>query len=125
MAVRTILIVEDDADLRRLFRTALVLEGYQVQEAENGFSALRLLDGISPPSLILLDLQLPIVSGDVVKQELAGQAHLRHIPVVIVTAVPGSHEHLEAACVLHKPITPEQLVRTVRSCLAAGAPSAT
>jgi CheY-like chemotaxis protein len=60
-----------------------------------------------------------------VRDELLAHAHLREIPVVVVTGLPGNHTDLQAHCVLHKPVDPEHLVRTVRSCLTSGAPSAT
>ena len=121
----TILIVEDDGDLRRMFRTALTIEGLHMLEAENGFAALLLLDRVPPPDLILLDLRMPIVSGETVKQELSAQAHLRDVPVVVVTAAPGSHDALQAKCVLRKPVDLEELIRVVRSCLISGSTSAT
>lgn len=122
---QTILIVEDDHDVRNLFRTALAIEGFNVLVAEHGFAALRLLDRVPPPDLILLDLRMPVMNGGVLMQELAGQAHLRHIPVVIVTATLGPHDALNAKCVLHKPVSMDDLVSTVRSCLISGATSAT
>jgi CheY-like chemotaxis protein len=125
MRPRTILIVDDDRDLRHLFRTALMLDSFGVLEADNGFAALRLLDAVPPPDLIVLDLQMPIINGEVVRQELAAQAHLRQIPIVVVTGTPGPHAHLDVNCVLYKPVQPDDLLRTVRSCLAAGSASAT
>ena len=118
---QTILIVEDDRDLRKMFRTALVLEGFEVLEAENGFNALWLLDRVLPPDLILLDLMMPVLDGRTVRNELAAQAHLRDIPIVVVTAEPGPHLDLDAACVLRKPVDPENLIRTIRLCLKSGA----
>lgn len=103
-----------------MFRTALKLAGYQVKEAGDGLEALRILDA-DPPDLVVLDLGLPLVSGHVVRQDIAAQAHTRHIPVVIVTGMSGHHERLEVACVLRKPVTPDQLVVTVHKCLASGA----
>src|SRR5690348_16284282 len=100
------MIVEDDADLRRMFRTALALAGYAVVESGDGLHALRLLDGSAPPDAVILDLGLPIVSGVAVRQEIAAQAHTRHVPVIVVTGEPGDHDRLEAACVLRKPVTP-------------------
>ena len=123
MAAQSILIVEDDVDLRHLFRTALHVEGFEVLQAGDGLNALRILDAIPPPSLIVLDLGLPLVSGRVVRDELLAQAHLRDIPVVIVTGEPGPHADLRAKGVLHKPVPPELLVRTVRTCLVSGATS--
>jgi CheY-like chemotaxis protein len=122
MAVRRrILIVEDDEDLRSLFRIALTLEGFEVQEAGDGLEALRQIDH-SRPDLVLLDLGLPLVSGTVVQQEIATHVFTRNIPVVIITASAMDLSDLHVKCVLRKPITPEELVRTVHSCLADGAP---
>ena len=117
---QTILIVEDDEDLRRLFRTALTLAGYDVQEAGDGLEALHKID-MAPPDLVVLDIMLPQVSGLVVKQEIAAQTMTRAIPIVIIT---GSNIDLPAdaaACVLRKPISPDKLVKAVQSCLASGA----
>jgi DNA-binding response OmpR family regulator len=89
-----VLIVEDDLDLRRMFKTALHFHGFEVLEAGDGLGALRALDrdGID---LVVLDLGLPVVNGHVVLQEVAAQAHTRDVPVVIVvtgitSVAPGS-----------------------------------
>jgi DNA-binding response OmpR family regulator len=121
IAVPIVLIVEDDPDLRRMFRTALTLAGFDVLEAGDGYGALNTIDQ-HPPDVIVLDLGLPAVSGHVVLQELAAKAHTRQIPVVVVTAMPGEHRYESAKCVLRKPIAPDRLVDTVRGCLAAGSP---
>ena len=117
--METILIVEDDADMRRMFRTALALAGYQVIEASNGLDAMRLLDA-DPPRAVVLDLGLPIMSGRAVRQEIAAHAHTRDLPVIVVTGQPGDHHDLDAACVLRKPVSPERLIRTVQTCIASG-----
>ena len=118
--MKTILVVEDDLDLRRMFRTALALEGYRVLEAGDGLDALRLLDG-HDIDLVVLDLVLPLVSGHVVLQDVAARAVTQNVPVVVVvTGSPGPHDDLQASCVLLKPVTPERLVQTVRRCLVAG-----
>jgi DNA-binding response OmpR family regulator len=113
-------VVEDDADLRRLYRTALTLAGFMVQDVSIGLDALRRIDA-EPPDLIVLDLLLPDISGVVIRQEIAAHAHTRNIPVVIVTGSNLDLKDLEVPCVLRKPVSPEELVRTVQSCLAAGA----
>jgi len=114
-----ILMVEDDVDLRRMFRQVLALEGYDVLEAGNGLEALHLLDAHIPDAVIL-DLGLPIISGSVVREEIAAHAHTQQIPIIVVTGQPGNHEALDVACVLRKPVTPERLIHTVQSCIAAG-----
>jgi CheY-like chemotaxis protein len=116
--VRTLLIVEDDADLRHLFRTALALAGYRVQEARDGLEALKLLD-CDPPDLVVLDLGLPIVTGLEVREEIAAHAHTRDIPVVVVTGSLVAPETLDVACVLYKPVKIDSLLQTVKSCLEA------
>ena len=121
--MRTVLIVEDDFDLRRMFRTALALAGFDILEAGDGLDALRVLDA-HRPDVVVLDLGLPIMSGEAVRQEIAAHAHTRQIPVVVVTGQPGTHEALDAACVLRKPISPDRLVHVVKSCVASSRGSA-
>lgn len=118
---RLVLIVEDDDDLRRLYVYDLSRAGYRTAQARSGFEALRLLES-EQPDLVLLDLGLPGLDGVVVRQELAAQAHTRHIPVVVITGGQGPHDHLEVACVLKKPVTMDRLLSTVRACLGSGAP---
>jgi DNA-binding response OmpR family regulator len=117
-----ILVVEDDADLRRMFRTALTLAGFAVHDVAVGIEALRYID-LEPPDLIVLDLMLPDMSGLVIRQEIAAHAHTRRIPIVVVTGTSVDLSSLDVACVLRKPVTPDELVRVVLSCLMTGAPS--
>ena len=119
---QTVLIVEDDTDLRRVYRQALSMAGYDVQEARSGFEALRTLDS-NPADIVVLDLALPGVDGFMVRHELSANAHTRQIPVVVVTGVTQGLEGLDVNCLLRKPVTPEDLVSVIRKCLAAGATS--
>lgn len=114
-----ILIVEDDEPLRRMVRHALTLAQYDVQEAGDGLAALRLLD-TDPPDAVILDLGLPIISGHAVRAEIAAHAHTRDIPVIVMTGSAGEHDGLGVACVLRKPVELDQLIRTVRECIASG-----
>ena len=120
---RTILVVEDDEDLRRLFRTALMLAGYDVLEAGDGLEALLRIDQ-TPPDLVVLDLVLPRLSGIAVQQEIAAQAVTRQIPVVVITGSGVDPSELQVACFLRKPVAPDQLVDVVASCLASGSAGA-
>lgn len=117
--VHTVLIVEDDSDLRQMLRTALAFAGYRVIEASDGLAALQTIDR-DPPHLVLLDLGLPVMTGAVVRQEIAAQAHTRNIPIVVITGEPGDHAALDVACVLRKPVIPDRVVAAVRRCIAAG-----
>jgi DNA-binding response OmpR family regulator len=112
---KTILIVEDDEDLRRMFRTSLLLEGFDVLEAGSGLDALAWIDR-EPPDLVVLDLMLPTVSGVAVRQEIAAHVLTRDIPVVVVTGTAMNVDQLDVECVLRKPIGPEALVAAVKRC---------
>jgi DNA-binding response OmpR family regulator len=118
---QTVFIVEDDTDLRKFYRHALSIAGFDVQEARGGFEALRNLD-LHPPDVIVLDLMLPGVDGFVVMQDLAAHAHTRSIPLVVVTGSAENLDHLDVTCLLKKPVSPEELVNVVRKCLSSGAP---
>lgn len=121
MALRkTILIVEDDDELRRMFKTSLLLEGFNVREAGDGLEALTQIDR-EPPDLVILDIMLPTLNGVAVRQEIAAHVLTRQIPVVIVTGSAMDVDHLDVECVLRKPVPPEQLVAAVRRCFARSA----
>jgi DNA-binding response OmpR family regulator len=122
MPRKRILIVEDDSHLRRMFRTALSLAGFDVDEAGDGLEALRIVEARAP-DLVVLDLTLRALDGLSVQQELAARALTSAIPIVIVTASTLPLDGVDVACILRKPVPPEELVRTVQQCLIAGAPA--
>jgi CheY-like chemotaxis protein len=115
----TVLIVEDDPAVRRMYRTALGFGGFNVVEAADGLTALHFLDQ-RRPDIVVLDLMLPTVNGLIVQQEIAAHAHTRDIPIVIVTGSDMCLDHVDVPCVLRKPISPDRLVDAVRSCLPTG-----
>jgi CheY-like chemotaxis protein len=82
---KTVLVVEDDPGARELLRCALEKEGWQVVEAANGQAGLDRLAGIRP-SLILLDLMMPVMDGFEFLQELSKRPLLHVAPVVVITA---------------------------------------
>ena len=116
---KRILVVEDDADLRRLFRMALGIAGYDVDEAADGIDALRIIEW-RVPDLVVLDLMLQRLDGQSVQQELAAHAITRNIPVVVVTGSSLEVSGVNVSCVLRKPVMPDQLVKTVRHCIVRG-----
>jgi DNA-binding response OmpR family regulator len=113
---RNVLLIEDDPNLRLMFRTALVLEGFNVREANDGLEALLVVEA-EMPDVIVLDLGLPRVNGKGVLSELSAHASTRGIPVVIVTASREPVEEVSSDCILRKPVEPDELVATVRRCL--------
>ena len=123
MRQKRILIVEDDGDVRRFYRTILSMAGYDVEEAGDGVEALRLIEN-NVPDLIVLDLVLRSLDGVSVQQELAAGSLTARIPIVVVTGSTIDTTALNVACVLRKPVTPEELVNTVKQCMASAAPAA-
>ena len=85
--MRTILVVEDDDDIREGVCDILRHEGYEVREAEHGKRALELLETMAgKPCLVLLDLMMPIMNGPELLQVLEETHRLASLPVVVVSA---------------------------------------
>ena len=108
----TVLVVEDDAQLARLYCTALMLRGIACSRVKDGASALRSIEQ-RRPSLILLDLNLPTVSGWSVLGELAANPTTRAIPVIVVTGVEPKPNLPHALVVLCKPCDPDHVAKVV------------
>src|SRR5262245_25349193 len=120
MVTRPVLVVDDDPDIRETLRFVLEDAGYSVYVAENGKEALDLLAvAETPPGLILLDLMMPIMSGDEMLRALKAVHALATIPVTIVTA-SGAPMPREASSMLKKPVDLDALLRVVeKNCGAA------
>jgi putative two-component system response regulator len=92
---RRILVVDDNAHIAALLRQGLKAEGYQVATAQDGLEALAEV-GAHPPDLILLDIDLPGLSGDEICRRLKGDPATRLIPIVMVTGRPDLRDRLDA-----------------------------
>jgi CheY-like chemotaxis protein len=112
-----VLVVEDDAALRELYRQALTLEGYAVVAVEDGVDALRYIDGSRPPDAVVLDLNLPRLNGHGVRQELQSHPETSDIPIVVVTGEPVGITNAKVACVLTKPVDVNDLISSLEKCL--------
>src|SRR5579864_9679930 len=91
----TILIVDDEANLRKTLAQILITRGYSVLEADDGASAVKLLQD-SAPDLIFSDWKMPQMGGEEFLQYLRGQPRLVPIPVIVITAYGSSHSAIEA-----------------------------
>jgi CheY-like chemotaxis protein len=110
---QTVLIVEDDAETRTLFREVLRDAGYGVVAVEDGLDALRRIEE-DPIDAVVLDLMLPRVGGWDVYKELRANPRTRRLPVVIVTASDVADlESSVALLFLRKPVSPEKLTAAV------------
>lgn len=109
-----ILTIEDQPDIRRLIRMTLEFKGYDVTEADNGAEGLRLAHA-QPPDLILLDVMMPVLNGLDVSRLLAEDPKLRHVPVVMLSAL-GQAADVQAGLAtgvrayLVKPFSPWELL---------------
>ena len=115
---KTVLIVEDNELNMKLFRDLLEAHGYATLQTRNGIEALSLAR-THRPDLILMDIQLPEVSGLDVTKWLKEDESLRSIPVIAVTAfaMKGDEERIrEGGCeaYISKPITVSMFLSTVR-----------
>lgn len=117
-AVKTVLIVEDNELNMKLFHDLLDAHGYHTLQTRNGMEALALARQ-RRPDLILMDIQLPEVSGLEVTKWLKEDDELRAIPVIAVTAfaMKGDEERIrQGGCeaYISKPISVSMFIETVR-----------
>jgi CheY-like chemotaxis protein len=114
---RSVLVVEDDKDIREALKDVLESEGYTVQSASNGERALAYLKSAAElPSVILLDLMMPVMDGFQFRTAQLADAKLAKVPVVVMsanasvedkTAVIGAHAYLK------KPVDIDQVIAMV------------
>jgi len=116
---KKILIVEDNELNMKLFHDLLHTQGYETIETSNGFTAVELARA-HRPDLILMDIQLPEVSGLDVTKWIKEDRELREIPVIAVTAfaMKGDEERIrQGGCeaYISKPISVSKFLETIRS----------
>ncbi len=117
----TVLVVDDDPDIRNLVRLALQRSGYGVLEAGDGRIALDVV-AADHPDLVLLDLSMPVLDGHATLAALRSDPATADLPVVIISAlstVVDRRELLAAGAqrFVGKPFLPRQLVETVAEVL--------
>lgn len=116
---KTVMIVEDNELNMKLFHDLLESKGYDIIQTRNGMEALDLARA-HHPDLILMDIQLPEVSGLTVTKWIKEDDELRAIPIIAVTAfaMKGDEERiLEGGCegYISKPISVPHFLETIAS----------
>lgn len=109
------LIVEDERDIAALFRHVLDIAGYRTEIVMNGSEALARL-AATRPDILLLDLNLPGVSGNKILEQMRADPRLMTVPVVVVTGHSEMADNLpfEPDLVLLKPVNLDQLSNLVQ-----------
>jgi len=119
MATKTILVVDDEQDVRQVLKKGLVAEGYNVLLADNGKDALTMTRD-KHPDLIILDVLMPDISGGSVGLTIQEDPNTRNIPIIFLSCTfseRGKHHNgpLFAGNIrLAKPYDMQQLLKAVR-----------
>lgn len=119
---RPILVVEDEPDTAELVKLILQEKGYQVVHAADGQDALNKIAMMPLPSLVLLDIQLPLVDGITILETIRATPEWQHVPVVLLTAVVDPLCIRQAASIkvqdyILKPFKRDALLRCVERVL--------
>lgn len=124
----TVLVVDDDEEIRLQVRTELAKDGCLVVQAEDGGKALAKLQEMpKPPDLIILDMMMPVLDGVEFLHRFRADARNARIPVVVLTSQSGqgwkaATSGLGADAFLSKPLLPKELRACVRGLLQPGSP---
>lgn len=120
---KIILVVEDQPEIRKLICMTMDYDGFEVHEAENGDSGLKMIKALRP-GVVLLDVMMPgLLDGFQVCEQVRADPEIAATPIIMLTA-RGQQSDLEAGrragCddYLTKPFSPLQLIETVERLLA-------
>ena len=117
MACKSVLVVEDDLDIRESLEQILEIEGYQPLLAENGQAAVEILEHGARPCLILLDLMMPVMNGWEFLEQSRKDSHINEIPIVLISGQVVARETAALwglAGYVEKPIKIDSLIQTVK-----------
>ena len=119
MSQKTILYVEDNEFNRKIVRQLLAKTSYRLAEAMDGEAGVAAALA-APPDLILMDIQLPKMSGLDATRQLRGDARTAAVPIIVVTsfALSGDDQKAKAAgatAYLAKPYSPRELLAQIRA----------
>jgi CheY-like chemotaxis protein len=117
MALREVLLLDDSEPLREAFRLLVEGRGHPVAAFANGYDALAYLrENGDAVGLIVLDLEMPTMSGFQFLAARARDPALERIPVIVLTALPGPHEFgsTRVEAILQKPVPSDQLLEMIK-----------
>jgi CheY-like chemotaxis protein len=117
-AGKTVLVVDDEPAVRHSLALLLKLSGFEAVTAADGAEALRYLEGHPAPSVIVLDVMMPVMDGTQFRRVQRQDPRLAAIPVVVCSARADLEDHpdLRDAAAFHaKPAHPDRLLDSIRS----------
>ena len=116
---QTVLVIDDEADIRVFLTVALRKAGYATLAAKNGDEGLKMVIE-HKPDLIVLDLMMPRKSGPDLYRGLVDQEELAKIPVIIVSGLSSKEDlyPIEPTAIFDKPIDPKAFIAAVKAALA-------
>jgi len=115
--LKTVLVVDDDPDMRFMLKLLLERGGYQVTEAGDGLAALHAVKA-RMPDLVLTDLRMPMMDGSELIERLRGDEVTAAMPIILITAyavLPATAGLADET--IPKPFAPERVVETVTKLL--------
>jgi CheY-like chemotaxis protein len=125
MDQKTILIVDDDADLVLATRLVLESEGYNVEEATNGEEGLAKMREVEP-DLVLMDVMMANpLDGYQTTQKISEDPELRETPIIMISSIANTQyasafptdQYLHIAEFISKPVAPEKLIKVINRTL--------
>lgn len=115
--MKTVMIVEDDEDIRNDLAEILKDEGHRVVTVPNGLEAMKYLQAATPPCIIILDLMMPIMDGWQLRLEMLKSTFLAKIPLVVLSGAGDLQREaaaLGAVGYINKPFKLDVLLNLVR-----------
>lgn len=113
MAAKRVLVVDDDADARLMFRLMLESAGYQVEEAKDGVAAMIFIRAL-PPDVVVTDLVMPRMDGRELIRRIRTDSSAAAVSILAITGHPEAREHAAGAdAVLDKPFDRARLLEMV------------
>lgn len=117
-----IAIIEDDPTISQMYRMKFEAEGFDVQLADNGLRGVSLVESFKP-DIILLDIQMPKMTGDEALKQIRSKASGKTVPVIVLTnlgaeeAPKSLHELGVHSYIVKADLTPKQVVERVKEAL--------
>jgi two-component system chemotaxis response regulator CheY len=111
------LVVDDESSMRFLLRMTFELEGHEVMEAPDGVAAAERVEGGLRPDLVATDFMMPRMNGGELIDRLRRNPATAGIPIILVSASPGSERRTSADAFFRKPFDPDALTRCAAALL--------